>query len=201
MMRKLGYPGLIAALLLVGVAPVAAQDAAQPDRTEIRIMVPYGPSGLSSNLAVQSDVEGECMGNSLASPSRSDAWRCMSDNQILDPCFLQVMGDGAVLACLQAPWNLDVTRITLAAPVPYGDAGFDLGTAAPWAMELANGEQCTALTGATFGLVGLRANYGCTDGAVIFGEPDRSDDLWRVFYYAEDGGYTLEQVAVLTAWF
>ncbi len=191
----------IAVLLLLTAGSVRAQEPPPRPRTEVRVFVPFGPGGLSTELAPERDVEGSCDGPSLASTGRPDAWRCMSGNDILDPCFLQMMGDGTVVACLESPWNLSVTRLTAASPLPMSDITLDVRSALPWAMELANGKQCTALTGATFGLVGLRANYGCAGGGLIFGEPDRSGDVWRAFYYAEDGGYILEQVDVLTAWY
>lgn len=69
----------------------------------------------------------------------------------------------------------------------------------PWALELANGERCTLLTGATMVLAGERVNYGCEGGGSVLGEVDRGALLWVVDFLPDDAVAT-DQVAVLVAW-
>jgi hypothetical protein len=61
-------------------------------------MTPYGLGGRSVGLAVTERVNGTCFTQSLASASRSDAWRCMVGITILDPCYQSVLGDRKELA-------------------------------------------------------------------------------------------------------
>lgn len=68
----------------------------------------------------------------------------------------------------------------------------------PWALELANGETCTLLTGSTAVLAGQRVNYACEGGEVI-GEVDRSQPVWTVDYLATDAIAT-SRVDVTVAW-
>ena len=69
----------------------------------------------------------------------------------------------------------------------------------PWALELANGERCTLLTGATAVLAGERINYGCEGGGMVLGEVNRDGPLWTVSYLAE-GAFASDLVAVAVAW-
>ena len=59
------------------------------------------------------------------------------------------------------------------------DTGMDLAQAAdiaidpwdlPWAVELANGDQCTLLGGTLTVQAGQTVYYGCTNGGTILGE-------------------------------
>ncbi len=69
----------------------------------------------------------------------------------------------------------------------------------PWGLELANGAQCTLLTGASAVLAGERVNYGCDDGGLVLGEVDRSAPQWAVSYLAE-GAFATDLVPVAVAW-
>ena len=69
----------------------------------------------------------------------------------------------------------------------------------PWAVELANGERCGLLTGATAVVAGMRINYGCEGGGSIVGELDRSQPVWTGNYYDEQALGT-ELVEVATVW-
>jgi hypothetical protein len=69
----------------------------------------------------------------------------------------------------------------------------------PWALELANGDRCTLLTGATAVLAGERLNYGCESGGSVLGELDRSGPVWMVFYLAKDA-YASDLVPVAVVW-
>jgi hypothetical protein len=69
----------------------------------------------------------------------------------------------------------------------------------PWAIELANGDRCGLLTGATAVVAGMRINYGCEGGGSIVGELDRSAAVWTANYYDEQALGT-ELVEVATVW-
>src|SRR5687767_9053718 len=42
----------------------------------------------------------------------------------------------------------------------------------PWALELANGDQCTLLHGTLTVMAGQTVHYGCADGGMVLGETD-----------------------------
>ena len=86
-------------------------------------------------------IKGSCWTSSIASP-RTDAFRCMVDNEIYDPCFKI---DPKSVGC---PTDLVTDRgvvIDLTKPLPPPDAS----PAAPqtWAMVLQSGAACNRATG------------------------------------------------------
>jgi hypothetical protein len=185
-----------------GSPSAAAQNTPEAlTSTQIRVFVPFSPDGLSKALTVKEQITGECFSTSLASPARPDAWRCMANNAIYDPCFAQIMGDGTQLACASSPWETSVSQFTTTKALEVNSGKLNWTSGMPWALELENVQRCTLLTGATFGIAGLRVNYGCDKGGSVVGEPDRSRSVWTVLYYANDGGYALEQAGVAVAWY
>jgi hypothetical protein len=78
---------------------------------------------------------------------------------------------------------------------PYSIDPWDL----PWAVELANGEQCTLLRGTLTVLAGQTVHYGCSGGGAILGEVRHQAPLWTVNYLAE-GDVASTLVPVTTAW-
>jgi hypothetical protein len=69
----------------------------------------------------------------------------------------------------------------------------------PWALELANGDQCTLLHGTLTEMAGQVAHYSCADGGVVLGETDRSQPAWAVNYLAA-GEVASTLVEVTAAW-
>jgi hypothetical protein len=69
----------------------------------------------------------------------------------------------------------------------------------PWALELANGEQCVLLSDIDLVLAGLSVYYGCSQGGTVLGDLNRGGNVWTVSYAAPDAiGSSL--VDVVTAW-
>jgi hypothetical protein len=69
----------------------------------------------------------------------------------------------------------------------------------PWALELANGERCTLLTGATAVLASQRLNYGCESGGYVIGELQRDGLVWLASFLATDA-YASDLVPVAVVW-
>jgi len=177
-----------------------AQPAAAP--TALRVYAAFGVGALRPGVEVVARVTGECFAASLADQTREDAWRCMSANRILDPCFDGFDGDRMVMACPESPWT---SRITLLAPVKEPARALanhaDIGGGLPWALELTSGARCVFLTGATALMAGMRINYGCVGSAQsVLGDVDRLLPQWRVFV---DGGQgvTVQLQGVAVAWY
>jgi hypothetical protein len=189
--------------LLVAVslaAPAAAQQAIE--QTAVRVLVLFNPGVLRPGVQIAGRVSGTCFAASLADQGRPDAWRCMSGNRILDPCFEGSQGSLVVLACPDDPWSQRVVVLTASKELPRAESNkAGLHGAPPWALELSNGARCVFLTGATTAVAGMRANYGCTGGRIgIVGDVDRTLPLWRVF--ADDSArVVLELVGVRVAWY
>jgi hypothetical protein len=208
----------------VTIAPVAAfgQEAtpepgtAAATRTDMRYVVPFGPDGLNPGLTATATEEGVCSFASAAALERPDAWDCMgAEDQIYDPCFENPFiapDEPGQVACFDSPFSTDVVVLTLTEPLvrekEAPDASASMAQAAgvsiepwdlPWAVELANGDQCTLLHGTLTIMAGQTAHYSCRDGGAILGEVQHQDALWTVNYVAEgDTASTL--VTVDTAW-
>jgi hypothetical protein len=203
-------------------------DVASVARTNLRYFLPYTPDGLASGLTVTETASGICADPSLADIGRPDAWTCfdLETNDRFDPCFENPFGpidEAGELICAGSPFDTAVVGLTLTEPLQrFKDAppdGMDMDGMAvadspapegmaeadihpldiPWALELANGERCTLLTGATAVLAGERVNYGCESGGMVLGEVNRDGPVWTVSYLAEDV-FASDLVAVAVVW-
>ena len=132
---------------------------ARVDSTEVIAFQPAGVQG--------PDKEGYCWTESLAS-GQGDAWRCMVGNSIYDPCFT-IEGESGSVACGASPTGDQFGfRVKLTKPLPQRTVQ---PSQRPWVLEIADGVVCSYMTGATTGVDGERANYGCPDGWFILGDP------------------------------
>jgi hypothetical protein len=191
---------LAVSLWAIVIGTSAAFSQPHPAATQIRLVLPFRATGTLA-LGVSAHVTGTCFSGSLADSGRSDAWRCMSGNQIYDPCFAGFIGAETVVACLNSPTAAAAVVRTPAGGVPPREASKkDLLTSLPWSLELVNGASCGMLTGATAAFAGMRVNYGCTNRGSVIGEVDRSLLRWRVFYQAPNAT-TASLVDVVTAWY
>lgn len=151
--------------------PLGLQERPNPERfnweREARVetteVVDFAPAGVRGP-----EQEGRCWTESLA-VAGEDAWRCMVGNRIYDPCFA-TSGDAGSVICgaspIVDPYGF---RLKLTEPLPHRTP--NEATPRPWLVELADGVACGFLTGASTGIEGDRANYGCTDGWAILGDP------------------------------
>jgi hypothetical protein len=182
--------------------PSLAPPAAPSPATDVRVMVPFEAGRrLVSALTVSARASGACWTASLASASRADAWRCTAVNRIHDPCFAGFIGADPVAACPPDPWSSEVVLLSLSG-TPPGDVTRppNLLDGPPWAVELVSGERCTMLTGATWGVAGMRANYGCSQGVSVVGEIDRRGPTWRAFVLRA-GAAMMSQVEIRIAYY
>lgn len=180
------------------VRPADAQQAFA--QTQVKLILPFPAPG-SLGLRIAARVTGQCFAASVADSGRPDAWRCMSGNSIYDPCFEGFEQRTIVVACLDSPRASAAVVLTPAGGVPrqMANKGSPLASP-PWSLSLANGASCGLLTGATFGFAGMRLTYGCTGGAYLIGDVDRSQPQWRVFYLARKATAAM-LVAVSTAYY
>lgn len=193
---------LVMAVLLVAgqSASLRAQQPGAP--TSVRVYAAFGPGALRPGVEVIDRVSGECFAASVADQSRDDAWRCMTGNRILDPCFAGFQGAQPVMACPENPWTSRVVLLTpTKAPANNLANQADIGGGLPWALELRSGIRCVFLTGATAVVAGMRINYGCVGNAqAVVGDVNRALPEWRVFV-DRGQGVVVELEGVAAAWY
>ena len=217
-MRRLVIPVIVVLLAIAlpagaasakdqAIKPLLTQVAAQGETdtgggTDARLLATevdvFEPSGEPSQV-----VEGSCWTGSVAVP-RTDAWRCMVDNAILDPCFGSQ--DATAVICVRSPLDAsDSVQINLTEPLPQAQEPVE---ARPWFLELADGTTCAPLTGTLPPVPGERVIYGCSDGSYIQGLP-HVDLVWtahRIWISppTPDGGSAIvaaELADIKTVWF
>ncbi len=176
-------------------------------RTDVRLVLPFGPDGLDADLAATGDVTGVCAFSSLMATGRPDAWDCLGDDdQVYDPCFENPYApadEPGQLVCFVSPFASDVVLLALDEPLNREkETAADIAEdpwALPWAVELATGERCTLQSESEVVLAGQAVHYACADGGAILGEVDRRLPVWVVSYLA--GGATETTLAeVAVAW-
>ena len=200
-MRAIGIVALAVAAIVTPKLDLPANSTACPSSTEVKLLTPFQQGSLGTGIAVTSRGSGECFTSSVAVPARPDAWRCTIGNAIHDPCFQDVMGDPHQLACPAAPWEANVTLLTLTSPLPTeARKDIELKNTLPWALELTNGRRCTLFTGATAPIAGMRINYGCPGGFIVVGDIDRSQPVWRAFSQGEKS-ISLDLTDIAVAWY
>lgn len=146
---------------------------------------------------------GNCFSNAIGL-GRADAWRCMTGNQIHDPCFQ--VDDAPTLVCGADPISGEEGFVLeLTEPLPPVEVG---ELARPWRIELEDGTICGLMTGTVPGAEGQTAPYGCADEAqsYLMETFDREFPIWfaqRVtFDLGEDGFIIRSSVrqAIVTVW-
>jgi hypothetical protein len=201
---------------LVTRAQEATPAAGSPSRTDVRYVLPFTPDGLNPGLTATATEAGICGFASSAALDRPDAWDCIGeDDQIYDPCFENPFlppDEPGQVACFASPFSPEVVVLSLTEPVlrekeaPAPDLGMAQAAGVsiepwdlPWALELANGDQCTLLGGTLSVQAGQTVHYGCAEGGLVLGEVDHRRPLWTVHYLAE-GDVASTLVDVVAAW-
>jgi hypothetical protein len=167
--------------------------AAQPTATQI-----YSPANASGGLAVSArSAGGSCFGSSNVT-TRTDAYRCMSGNDIYDPCFF--VNQTQVLCPNGGPWANRGLLLNVGT-LPSTPATQDQGTKGqPWAIQLGSGTNCLAISGATNLIAGQRLGYDCSGGVGLYGNVQRSGSAWMIYVGTpHSAALSLRPIAV--AWF
>ena len=134
---------------------------------------------------------GECNQASLVNP-REDAWRCVSGNIVLDPCF-QSPTDDEVL-CLTAPWARRGHLLgALLEPENHGSSP----ARGPWALRVKR-RRCTYIRGPA--KRGKRPTYRCGKRGFLFGRPNQRKRTWTIKYARRKHGRGGRRVKVRAAW-
>jgi serine/threonine protein kinase len=167
-----------------------------PKPTSAQIFSAVNPNG-GLAVSVTGHKSGSCFGSSIGI-QRSDAFRCTVGNDIEDPCFM--VNQTQVLCPDGGPWTNQGLLVTVPS-LPNAGGVKDQGTSGqPWAIQLADGSQCLAITGASNVIANQRLNYECTGGVGLYGNVQRSAATWMIYVSPPHSG----QIAlrpIATAWF
>jgi hypothetical protein len=189
---------------LLTAVPARAQQHASPEATRVLYYQP------GANLD-DTGRQGYCWTGSIAVPFRGDAWRCIEENAISDPCFTTSDPD-AVVCGMNPATGEPGFRLTLTKPLPVPQPSqHDTSPENIWLLRLADDTYCTRFTGTRPFLGKSVATFSCTArdpkaNVVLLDEPDTRRDLWivsRVTLVDSPRGWrvkTLESVPVQTAW-
>jgi hypothetical protein len=156
----------------------------RPAATQVIAYEPWAVNGLAPGIQVASTVKGSCWISSGVS-DRPDAYRCLTGNNLLDPCFAsQYVSSPGQVACAD-PSPESVTVINLTKPLP--PAALPGQQPNPWLLDLANGQQCYGFIGSANEVGGMPVRFACSPRANLFGNPQDSNGTWTIFYQARPG--------------
>lgn len=169
-------------------APLFAED------TDLKL---YRPFDDAMSLIIKEKIKGQCWQQSQRI-KREDAWRCVAETQIYDPCFIKEYGSQKEAVCPKSPWLKDSVQIKLDKPVDNSaHLSLDMSEAFPWAMELATGEKCQAVDeGEVYD--GLQVHYLCDNQTVLVGRVQRCNPQWSILHRTTNG---VQTATISKAWF
>jgi hypothetical protein len=194
------FPGYLSTGTALAIRCTAAASTAVATH-----VVDYLPAKPDASTA----QDGSCFTGSVALPGRADAWRCTTGNQIHDPCFQ--LADGSLVCDANPATGATGFLLTLTGPLPAPNVPASAAASAAvnaWLVRLDDGTVCGINTGATGGVNGERANYGCPGGDWIFGDliPGDANTPWTGVLgtmTVGPGGYQLgfaHQAVIQTIW-
>lgn len=122
---------------------------------------------------------GLCWTRSNIPFARKDAWRCMSDNRVMDPCF--VANDGETIICGANPAAGEAGfKIDLTSPLPK--ITHELGPGTPnliWMFETADGMLFKFAPGITDRIDGRRINYISKEKSIVIVGDLQPGKVWQ----------------------
>lgn len=128
---------------------------------------------------------------------REDAWRCVAENKVYDPCFMQP-GSNVNVVCPESPWANQAVQITVSSPLDNKQyQTLDMSRTFPWAIELTSGDKCQAIdTKEEYD--GLPIRYRCGKQTELIGHVQRCEGMWKMLQHASNG---VDTVQIARAWF
>jgi hypothetical protein len=178
---------LLAALVLCVLA--APADAA----TRVRTYQPWTADG-DPKVRKWFHGSGECTRSSLVN---SRAWRCVSGNIALDPCFQSPTDDEVF--CVSSPWARRGHLLGVLLP----DTRTPSPARAPWAMRVGRARCLFIRTSGRARRRGRRPTYRCGSGrnrSFLFGRPNRKRRTWTIRSARNRRGAGARRVRVRAAW-
>lgn len=180
-------------LLIIMVWPILlfAKD------TERQLYRPFTETMKHPPAVVYTEKAGECAQQSLLI-RREDAWRCIAEGKVYDPCFMKVYGTHHDVICPDFPWSGKSVKITVSTPLDNSQhRTLDMSRTYPWAVELATGEKCQAVDSNEI-YDGLPVRYQCENDSKLFGYLQRCATTWKILQHSASGVTTAK---IKKAWF
>lgn len=162
--------------------------------TELKL---YRPFVDEATVIIKQKLIGECWQQSQRI-KREDAWRCVAEKKVYDPCFVKPYGSQKIALCPQSPWEAESVEINMATSVDSSqNAALDMSEAFPWAVELTTGERCLAVN-AGEEYDGLQVHYRCNSSTILIGRVQRCSSLWKIL---QKNAHGVSTASVEKAWF
>ncbi len=166
--------------------------------TELSLYRPLTETTKHLPVVIVDKKSGECSQQSQLI-KREDAWRCVAEGKVYDPCFVQPFGSHLDAVCPESPWSSKGIQITVASPLDNKKhETLDMSRTFPWAIELTSGEKCQAIdTGEQFD--GLPVRYRCDRNSELLGHVQRCESSWKMLQHVAANG--VETAQIKKAWF
>ncbi|MFL5822586.1 MAG: hypothetical protein ACJ764_04005 [Solirubrobacteraceae bacterium] len=194
---------LWSAAAITVVLCAAGGSAAAAGRTQIDIYHAFRPSGKPAVYIIQI-VHGRCLSGSDA-VRRRDAWRCIGQTFLHDPCFSSRRARGIVLCPVRGHWGHEAVKVKLTKRLPREEA--DRGRPGsrkglPWTLTTTKGWKCHVETRGTVLVDGRRLDYACQGTKnYLFGPPNRRREPWTILYGPRSARHLRHRVGIRTVWF
>lgn len=185
---------LFFAIFTVAVLFTEASFAAD---TELNFYRPMTETSKQPPLILVDQKKGVCQQQSKLI-KREDAWNCVADNKVYDPCFVLPYGSHMEAVCPEAPWSSKGVKIKVTAPLDNKEhVPLDMSRTYPWAIQLSTGEKCQAVnTNKEYD--GLPVHYQCEGNSELIGHVQRCDNPWKILKHAANG---VDTAQIVRAWF
>ncbi len=124
---------------------------------------------------------GKCWTNSVAYPYRKDAFRCIIQNSVYDPCF--TTNQEGVMFCQMNPLKNSEFIIEITENLPVAELPSEMRENWAWFVLLKDGTYCSPYTGTRPFVEKNIAYYGCNsevedETIVLFGELKKGN-VWK----------------------
>jgi hypothetical protein len=164
------------------------------EETELKF---YRPFVDETQLVINKKLPGECWQQSQRI-KREDAFRCIAEGRVYDPCFIKSYDSGKEAVCPASPWIKEGIMLSLSSPADNSQHTLlDMAETYPWAIELATGDKCQAIDeGQVYD--GLEVHYQCNSQTVLIGRVHRCKANWSILQKTASGVSTAQ---VARAWF
>ncbi|WP_242602149.1 hypothetical protein [Legionella nagasakiensis] len=183
--------GKLIVLMMAWPASLFAND------TELLFYRPFAETSHHPTLIIDRKTSGFCRQQSQLIV-REDAWKCMAEGKIYDPCFVKRFGLNDEAVCTESPWSGHGIKITVNYPLDDSmHEKLDISNAYPWAVELVDGEQCLAVTTDDM-YDGLNVRYRCNNNTSLIGRIQRCTTTWTMLQRNAQGTSTVQ---IAKAWF
>jgi hypothetical protein len=172
-----------------------------PDVTQQILFQPWSTSGTGvlPDVHIASQHSGYCWIHSVVT-SRPDAYRCVYESKLLDPCIANPNGGiNANQVICTYPSPSSVTLISLTKALPTSSRWPPGAPPNPWLLILADGEQCFGVAEASTPTAGLGHSYECGT-AVLYGTINRTGQLWKI-YEQHNGDSSIILAPIAKAYF